>query len=294
MLQHRSGTPANPSRVVILGSSGFVGRALMSDLTAKNIPNVGFSSADLDLAKPDAAAKLAQNLRPEDSLVVLAALTPDKGRGIAPFQANIAIMASVAEALKTVQPAHVVYFSSDAVYPFRQGLVSEDTAAEPTDLYGAMHLTRELMLKEATKAPVAILRPTLIYGVEDTHNSYGPNRFRRMAFKDGKITMFGEGEETRDHIHVSDVAKLTMLVLQHRSHGLLNVATGSSVSYFDLAHKIKALFNGSIDVAGTLRATPITHRHFDVTVRQHAFPDFAPMPLDDGLKLVHGQSLAAR
>ena len=294
MLHHRNATPVNPSRVVILGSSGFVGRALASEFSAQGVAHVGLASADLDLAKPETAAKLGQILKPDDALVVLAALTPDKGRGIAPFQTNIAIMASVVEALKTVQPAHVVYFSSDAVYPFRQGLVAEDTAAEPTDLYGAMHLTRELMIKEAVKGPVAVLRPTLIYGYEDTHNSYGPNRFRRMAFKDGKITMFGEGEETRDHIHVADVAKLTALALRHRSHGLLNVATGSSVSYFDLAHKIKGLFGGKIEVIGTPRANPITHRHFDVTVRQQAFPDFVPMALDDGLSRVHTESLAAR
>src|SRR3546814_11446336 len=64
-----------------------------------------------------------------------------------------------------------------------------------------------------------LLRPTLIYGAEDTHNSYGPNRLRRMARKDARITLFGAGEETRDHISVDDVYRLILLTLRHRSEG---------------------------------------------------------------------------
>lgn len=33
-----------------------------------------------------------------------------------------------------------------------------------------MHLAREVMLKTSTKAPVAVLRPTLVFGSTDTHS----------------------------------------------------------------------------------------------------------------------------
>jgi nucleoside-diphosphate-sugar epimerase len=154
-----------------------------------------------------------------------------------------------------------------------------------------MHLAREMMVKSATKAPVAVLRSTLVYGAEDTHNSYGPNRLRRMAHKDGKITLFGKGEETRDHILVHDVAALTMLVLSHRSTGTLNLATGRSITYAELAKKVAALFDGPIDIIGTSRQNPITHRHFDVTAIHKAFPTFTFTPLDKGLAKAHADML---
>jgi nucleoside-diphosphate-sugar epimerase len=150
-----------------------------------------------------------------------------------------------------------------------------------------MHLAREIMVKSATRAPVAILRPTLVYGAGDTHNAYGPNRLRRMAHLEGRIALFGEGEEMRDHIAVEDVAALTVLVLRHQSRGTLNLATGRSITYGELAKKVAALFDRPIDIVGTPRQNPITHRHFDVTVLRKAFPAFAFTPLDEGLARAH-------
>ena len=37
------------------------------------------------------------------------------------------------------------------------------------------------MLLDEGGVPVGILRPTLVYGANDPHNGYGPNRFRRLA-----------------------------------------------------------------------------------------------------------------
>src|SRR5881296_1119291 len=124
-----------------------------------------------------------------------------------------------------------------------------------------MHLAREVMLRTATRAPVAVLRPTLVFGAGDTHNSYGPNRLRRMAHN-GKVVLFGEGEEMRDHVFVEDVAALTLAVLRHRSAGTLNIASGQAISYADLARKVAVLFDRPVVITGTPRQTPIMHRHF--------------------------------
>ena len=155
--------------------------------------------------------------------------------------------------------------SSDAVYPFTAGETSEASCAEPTDLYGAAHLAREIMVRGAAKCPVAILRPTLIYGAGDTHNSYGANRFRRMARKEGRITLFGEGEETRDHVPIDDIVALIDLVLEHRSSGTLNLVSGRSVSFGELARMVAAQFSSPVDIvvaaaAGARHAPEIRRR----------------------------------
>lgn len=287
----RNEEPRPPARVVVLGGRGFVGGELLKALTGAGIPALAPTRAELDLGAPDAGERLGALLQPGDAVVVLAALTPDKGRGLRPFVANIAIGAAVAHALERGRPAHVVYVSSDAVYPMDVGRISEASCAQPPDLYGMMHLAREAMLAAASPAPLAVLRPTLLYGARDTHNSYGPNRLRRTAHADGRITLFGEGEETRDHVLVDDAVALIMLVLHHRSRGLLNVATGQSVNYAELARKVAAQFDGPVEVAGTPRQTPITHRHFDVTALHKAFPTFRFTPLDEGLARTHRQML---
>ena len=202
MFDHGMAEPRAPERTVVLGAGGFIGRALAGRLADDGWPVLAVGSGEFDLARPDAAHRLAEILRADDAVVMLSALTPDKGRGIGTFMANLRMAEAVSAELDQRPVAHVVYVSSDAVYPFGEVAVDESIPAAPTDLYGAMHRARELMLADAVEAPLAVLRPTLVYGAADTHNSYGPNRFRRMARADGAIRLFGAGEETRDHIHV--------------------------------------------------------------------------------------------
>lgn len=287
MLEHHSKDARDPSRVVILGPTGFVGRKLVEHLNAHKTPVLALGRDRVELTAGDAADKLAAELRTDDTLVFLAALTPDKGRGIAPFLDNLRMAATVCKAIESKTPAHIVYVSSDAVYPFRAGLIDETSCAEPVDLYATMHIAREIMLKQAGKTPVAILRPTLIYGAADTHNSYGPNRFRRMAQKEGRIMLFGNGEETRDHIYIDDVTALIGLVIQNRTAGTLNLVTGRSVSYAELAAAVAKLFDKAVEIAVTPRQNSVTHRAFDASAIYRAFPTFKVTPLERGLVEAH-------
>lgn len=277
----------------MLGARGFIGTAIRSQIEAQGIPVIALTSAELDLAETTAADKLAALLKPSDAVVMLAALTPDKGRDIATLMKNLAIMQNVCAAIGKSGCAHLVYFSSDAVYDTAVSRVTEDTPASPQDLYGVMHYAREIMARSLAKIPVLALRPTLIYGLGDTHNSYGPNRFRRTAQKDGKITLFGGGEETRDHIHVDDVAALTVRCLLRKSTGTLNVATGVSKSFHDLAELVAKQFDNNIEIIVTPRANPITQRHYGVTNLIKAFPDFRFIAPEDGIARVHKESARA-
>jgi UDP-glucose 4-epimerase len=287
VLTHHHVSPADPARVVVLGSRGFIGAALLGALARAGVKGLGLGRKELDLTTDAADERLADRLREDDAIVVLSALTPDKGRGLEPFLQNILMAATVCRALGRRTPAHVVYVSSDALYPFTSGLIDETSCAQADDLYGVMHRAREVMVAGATRSPVAIVRPTLIYGAGDTHNSYGPNRLRRQAYKDRRITLFGEGEETRDHLFVDDLAALLLFVLRHRSAGVLNAATGHSITYAELAAKVAGCFDYPIEIAGTPRQTPITHRHFDISALHRAFPEFRFTPLEEGLARAH-------
>ena len=291
MLQHQNPEPRNPDRTVIIGGSGFIGNALIARLKEQGTEVLSLSSRDIDLADPASVEKLAGMLKPEDSLVMLSALTPDKGQGAPALMRNLSMARTVCGALQKIVCSHVVYFSSDAVYPFTEALITDETPAAPTDLYGAMHRTREIMFQSVVKEPLAILRPTLVYGHGDPHNSYGPNRLRRVAYKEGKITLFGEGEETRDHILADDLASLTAQVLKHRSSGVLNAATGRSISFYDLAQLVARHFDKEVQVICTPRANPVTHRAFDPTACQQAFPSFRFTSLEEGIARVHRQMM---
>jgi nucleoside-diphosphate-sugar epimerase len=282
-LSHVHSNPQKPARVVVLGAGGFLGGRLLAASKAAGIEALGLGSRDVDLVDTSAGARLAERLRPSDVLVFLAALTPDKGRDSGTLIRNLAMGRAVCEATRNVELAQLVYASSDAVYSFSTPSISEETPAIPPDLYGAMHHTRELMLAAEAKAPLAILRITGVYGAGDTHNSYGPNRFMRQALKDGRIPLFGNGEETRDHPHVDDVADRILDVISHGSKGLINVATGKSETFLAVAQVIAAQAGRPVEIAPSPRQNPATHRQFDIGALLRAFPHARFRPLADGI-----------
>lgn len=286
MSLHHLTEPSPPRRVVILGGSGFVGTHLASSLRAMAIPAVSLSSADIDLSDKYAAERLSYILESGDSLVVAAAITPDRGNDISALMRNLAM----AETISLSSPpalAQVIYVSSDAVYNPRESVVRETTIPAPSDLYGHMHYVREQMftsLSRKWQCPLLVIRPCAIYGAGDTHNSYGPNRFLRTAVQKQPIALFGHGEELRDHLFIDDFCQLLTLCLLCRSTGLLNAATGLSISFFDLATAICRVSNESIFLEHRPRTNLITHRHFDTSELIRSFPTFHFTPLSEGLR----------
>ena len=281
MLEHSTSIRRAPSRVVVIGAGGFVGRAICTRLAADKVPVLALTRNELDLLKPEAAAALQRLLREDDSVVFVSALAPTLNNAM--LIDNLRMAEAVCAALAAQPVGHLAYISSDAVYSDDANPVTERSCQQPSSLHGVMHLAREIMLHAALKLPLAILRPTLIYGAKDPHNGYGPNRFRRLAAKGEAITLFGEGEEKRDHILVDDVAALASAALHHRSKGVLNIATGRSASFREVAEMVVALSPRPVEIRGTPRQNPITHRHFDITDCLKAFPEFHYVPLRDGL-----------
>jgi UDP-glucose 4-epimerase len=199
---------------------------------------------------------------------------------------NMIMAKAMVDALGRVPLAHVVNVSSDAVYADGPVPLTENSPTAPTSMHGAMHLAREIAFAGASKAPLAILRPTLIYGASDPHNGYGPNRFRRLADEGKDIVLFGEGEERRDHVPVEDVAEIIVRVLQRRGAGVLNIATGDVYSFRDIAERVVAAAPRKVAIKGSPRNGPMPHngyRTFDIAACRQAFPDFSYMPIDAGI-----------
>jgi UDP-glucose 4-epimerase len=284
-------------RVLILGAGGFLSPVLRRHLEAHGTNVVALGKAALDLAAPDAGPRLAEQICSGDVVVMAAALTPDKGKNAATLMANMRMAEAVSRALEQARPAQFIYISSDAVYDARfSSLLNEESTCEPADLYSLMHVGRERILAQSCQqagTPFLVVRPCAIYGSGDTHNSYGPNRFIRSALGDGKITLFGDGEERRHHVLVDDIAELIRLCIVHGNTGVLNGVTGRAVSFGELAEKICWLAGRTVSVEKRPRVSPVTHRHFDTSVLARVFPGFRATSLDAGLQNMLAELLQA-
>ncbi len=292
MLTHLNSSPVKPSRIVILGAGGFVGQAIVKRLGGAEVPVLALARTDLDLLAEGACNKLVATLQENDALVVISAKAPVKNNAM--LLENIAMMKTVCDALEKQTVAHVLYISSDAVYADSREPLNEQSSAQPGSLHGVMHLAREVMLENTCKMPLACLRPTLIYGLDDPHNGYGPNRFRRLAKEGQEIVLFGQGEERRDHVLVDDVAELVVRILMHKSQGKLNVATGEVTSFKEIAEYVVSLFEEPVAIKGSARVGAMPHngyRPFDPAQTYKAFPDFTYTELKAGLAQTHTQMM---
>ena len=274
-------------KAVIIGSTGFLGRYLLRRLNTSGANPYGVGSRNVDLTSPSAPMQLRDIIAHGDTLVMIAAITRDKGRDADTFLRNVQMGAHVAAVIRA-GVGHVVYVSSDAVYGDTPGLpITEKTPLNPACLYGAAHVAREIMLREECSAagvPLAIVRPTILYGPGDTHGNYGPNRFFRTA-PHGTITLFGAGEERRDLLFVEDAAALLEQVITTRTTGVFNVATGTSHSFDEMAQMVAAASPLPVVITSQPRVGAAhIHRHFDVSALSRAFPDVRYTSLHEGIR----------
>lgn len=287
MLEHGLTRSQAPSRAVVVGASGFVGCAIADALENKGASVTRIGRTEVDLLASDSATKLARLIEGAQSVVLVSAIAPVKNAEM--LRQNIQMIDVMAAAVRDAQPAHVLNIGSDAVFADCSAPLNETSCRGAESLHGIMHLTREVMLQDAQAGrSFATLRPTLIYGANDPHNGYGPNRFMRQAAANQPITLFGEGEERRDHVWIGDVAELAARIVLYRSTGSLNAVTGQVTSFRDLAGIVSTLYSGA-QIIGSKRQGLMPHdgfRPFDASAISKAFPDHAMTLPQAGLRCV--------
>ena len=273
------------NRVVILGSGGIISSNLQKILKQRGINITTIGRSKLDLKKKNASKKLKKKIKNNDVVVFIAAEAPVKNIGM--FINNIKICKTVCDSLEKKKIKHLVYISSDAVYEDVKRKISEKSNTLPSSLHGTMHLTRELMLKDKFKKILCILRPTLIYGPGDTHNGYGPNRFINLALQNKSISIFGNGEEKRDHVYITDVVNIIVKCIINKRLGIFNVATGKVYSFKYLANRIINLSKSKSKLIKIKRKGPMPHngyRPFNINLIKNNFKNIKMFSIENGIK----------
>ena len=247
----------NKSRIVILGGRSFIASGLIKLLKQNKFNYLTISKRKINLIKNDSVKKLSQVIKKNDSLIFISAIAPVKNFSM--LTDNLNICKNVFKVLNNKKIGYLLYVSSDAVYSDSRDLLSEKSKTNPQNLHGFMHLMRENMLK-LLKVKLCIVRPTLVYGANDPHNGYGPNQFIRLAQSNKNITLFGKGEERRDHIHVKDVGKVIYSLMNKKYAGTVNIVTGKVYSFFEIANKIKKIYR--IKIKYLKRNGPMPHKGY--------------------------------
>ncbi|MFO1161057.1 MAG: NAD-dependent epimerase/dehydratase family protein [Reyranellaceae bacterium] len=151
----------------------------------------------------------------------------------------------------------VVYASSAAVYGDQNRFpITEDSVKRPMTAYGADKLGCELhaVIAGGLGVPSAGLRFFNVYGVgQDPRSPYSGviSVFTDRLSRHEPVTIFGNGKQVRDFVHVSDVVRHLIAALPAASAAapVFNVCTGQPTSVETLARTLKALLASNGEIA---------------------------------------------
>ena len=136
---------------------------------------------------------------------------------------------SVIDGVSSKIISQLIYLSSDAVYSDSKSKLNEKSKTFPSNFHGMMHIIRERVLHNKFSNKLLILRPTMIYGVHDTHDDMDQINFYDNKKANKNITLFGR-EERRDHIYINNVISVIIECVLKKAVGKLNLASGSVYS----------------------------------------------------------------
>jgi len=129
-----------------------------------------------------------------------------------------------------------IYASSAAVYGNPVKIpIDEDHPTRPLSPYGASKLAGEAYVNAFGRLmDVVILRLFNVYGYGQNPSYAGVVlRFVESALRGGKPLIYGDGLQTRDFVHVEDVANAFLWALNVEP-GIYNIGSGHEVSVLQL------------------------------------------------------------
>ncbi len=300
---------------LVTGGAGFIGSHLcdalleaghtvrvVDDLSTGKVENLP-SSVELikaSITEDGVWARVLDGIEGVFHLAAVASVERSRQEWAYTHAVNQSAFVSLLEALSRQEPRlPVVYASSAAVYGDNDQLpLTEDALAQPATAYGADKLGCDLHARVGALVhgiPTLGLRFFNVYGPrQDPGSPYSGvvSIFMERIPARRPITVFGDGKQTRDFIHVSDVVRALMAAMGtlqqgQVSHEVCHVCTGKQVSLLDLVRAIEAISAQQADVAyEDARTGDIRHSCGDASKLSSLLGVPAATTLEDGLHTI--------
>lgn len=307
-------------RYLITGGAGFIGShivdalvknghdaVVLDNLSSGHIGNLAgvrdrIRFIEGDVRDPEACLEAATGC---DGIFHEAALVsvPDSvNRPRDNHDINITGTLNVLEAARRQGVRRVVFASSAAVYGDNPELPKrEDMLPEPKSPYALAKLTGEYYLKvyaECFGLETVALRYFNVFGPrQDPSSMYSGviSIFSERIKKGLPITVYGDGEQTRDFVNVADVVQANLLAmgadLKSKAQSLkppfevLNVATGHQTSLLELLDTLETIAGNKVPRSfSPARAGDIRHSAADISEIRNTLDYQSQVGLKSGLK----------
>ena len=299
--------------VLVTGGTGFVGMHIVEELLKQGADRIRIPIHNRPLIIQDERIETVQAdlTKENDCLKVLErvdcvfhAAGSVGSAGITPLHAmssitmNIVITVMMLQAAWNMGTERFLLFSSSTAYPdAHYPIKEEDMWSGPTYPayfgYGWMRRYLERLgefVASKSGVKVAIIRPSAVYGRHDNFDPETshvvPALIRRAVQRENPFIVWGTGGEVRDFLHVSDLARACLLMIEkYPVCDPVNIGCGRGITIKELVQAIlKAAGHKHAEVVfDSSRPSAIPFRVLDTTKAKNALGFESMVSLERGL-----------
>jgi len=304
-------------RVLVTGGAGFIGSyvvplllsqgygvTVLDNLSVGKLENLGESRRHREFEFVEAdirdRAALSVAFRGVDAVVHLAALIDvavSVSDPIGTHDVNVTGTVNLLREAAERKVGRFVFASSTAVYGDVAVLpVREDAVLAPISPYAASKVAGEAYCRAffgCCGLSTVSLRFFNVYGVGNEGNAYSGvvTKFIQKALRGEVLTVFGDGEQTRDFVYVGDVARAVLCALRGEGLGgeVFNVCSGVPTSVNQLVSALEVAAGRALQVEyGPRRVGDVKFSYGDCEKAQRRLGFKTSVPLHEGLKVMWG------
>lgn len=265
--------------ILITGGAGFIGSHILAQLQRRRdmdvvvFDNLSSGSkehvpAGMELVEGDVCDEAAVDAlfadHHFDAVIHLAAQTMvpfSVDHPVEDCQINLEGVLHVLEACRTHGTGHILFSSSAAVYGDNLHIPLKETERlVPTSPYGITKMTTEHYLRvyhELYGMDATVFRFANVYGERQGEKGEGGvvSIFCKLLSQRQGITVFGDGNQTRDFVYAGDIAQAIIRALLLKGYHTMNVSTGQETSINDLIRSFEKAVGYTIPVQYTAPRT---------------------------------------
>lgn len=292
--------------VAITGGLGFIGTNLISGLREafggdfRILDNMSNPSGDLeitddielikgDIRDVDAVNRLVEGV---DAVIHLAAHTrviESITDPVLNFEMNTVGTFNVLEAMrKNGVKSFVGASTGGAILGEVPPPINEEIAAKPASPYGASKLAGEgycWAYAQSYGIKATSLRFSNIYGPYSRNKASVVAAFIKNIKENGSVTVFGDGSQTRDYLHVEDLTTGIVNAIKNEAVGVYQLGFGEPTSINELIAIFKEVSDRDFEVIyKDFRAGELLHTYCDITKARDGFGFDPKVGLAEGVR----------
>jgi len=255
--------------IVVAGSTGLVGSALIKHFEETGLQTFGINRSIIDLFDKSSTIEFIANLKPTaviDAAGKVGGIAANDQYPVEFLSENLLIQGNLMEAAHRAKVPRFVFLGSSCIYPknakqpIKEEYLNTGSLEKTNSAYAIAKIAGIELVNSYRKEfghKWISLMPTNLYGPRDNFNLESshvlPALIRRFidAKNENKssVTLWGSGKPRREFLHVEDLARAIEISLKNYDSEIhLNVGTGEDITIKELA----LLISGTIGFTGEI------------------------------------------